>query len=415
MPPKATSFTVTDDKSYLWDQFSLIWGTLNFANMMDPDNNESSAHTAYHSVFDGNPFPAPMAQTGMPGPFDLMKGASMVLFQNIMAMHHKMGSGSFVDEAWLDNGQVVMGNSIITVNTGYIIVALSSVVNEFKGMPLEGIALNALEMQANFIIDSLINSDGSYANSYDFGSGAVSSPTDVAAQAAAIRGLFAAYDVTNDAKYLTAANEAYTYLIDNFYVGSEHAFKTEINNSSAVYTPFNVALLSGALRSASLSGGQSDAASIYTRFFLNVGNAMQLSEGGATGESGNDSDGDGIPFIPEQVDNLPPIFVSEATLAIVTDVNSDISALPSKFSLNQNYPNPFNPTTNISYTIPQNGLVTLKVYNALGAEVAVLINNNQAAGSYSVNFNAENYSSGIYFYKLTSSNFIETKKMLLLK
>ena len=111
MPPKPNSFTVTDDKSYLWDQFSLIWGTLNFTNMMDPDNNSSSAHTAYHSVFDGNPFPAPMSQTGMAGPYDLMKGASMVLFQNIMAMHYKMAAGSFVDMAWLDNGQIVMGNS----------------------------------------------------------------------------------------------------------------------------------------------------------------------------------------------------------------------------------------------------------------------------------------------------------------
>ena len=415
MPPKPNSFTVTDDKSYLWDQFSLIWGTLNFTNMMDPDNNSSSAHTAYHSVFDGNPFPAPMSQTGMPGPYDLMKGASMVLFQNIMAMHYKMAAGSFVDMAWLDNGQIVMDNSISTVNAGYIIVALSSVINEFQGMPLEGMALNALKMQADFIIDSLKNSNGSYANSYNFGGDLDTSPTDVASQSTAIRGLFAAYDATNDAKYLTAANEAYTYLIDNFYIGSKHAFKTEVDNSTAVYTPFNVALLSGALRSASLSGGQSDAALIYTRFFLNVGNAMQLSEGDATGEVGSDSDGDGIPFISEQADGLPPVFASEAILDVATGIEDKLIGAPETFSLSQNYPNPFNPSTTISFALPQQANVKLNVYNIIGEVVAELINANMTAGFHQINFDASNLSSGLYFYRISAGNFVDVKKMMLLK
>jgi len=415
MPPKPTQFSVTDDKSQLWDQFSLIWGTLNFTNMMNPDNNESSAHTAYHSVFDGDPFPPAMSQSGMPGPYDLMKGASMVIFQNIMAMHYKMSAGSFVDEAWLDNGAVVMGNSIGTVNAGYIIVALSLVINEFNGTPLETMAEDALKMQADFIINNLKKESGAYANSYDFAGGSADdSPTDLSSQAAAIRGLYAAYDATNDEKYLTAANEAYSFLIENFYMESKHAFKSEMNNTNAVYTPFNVALISGALRSASLSGNQSEAPVIYTRFFLNVGNSMQLSEGSATGEIGLDSDGDGIPFITEQADNLPPVFASEATLDMATGI-SDEFGTPNIYLLSQNYPNPFNPSTTIKYQIPENGFVKLIIYNAIGQAVKTLVNKNQTAGIYTLNVNASELSSGVYIYRIQAGTFTASRKMILLK
>jgi polygalacturonase len=96
--------------------------------------------------------------------------------------------------------------------------------------------------------------------------------------------------------------------------------------------------------------------------------------------------------------------------------------LPSKYSLSQNYPNPFNPSTKIKYTIPAAGtgythsmLTTLKVYDLLGNELAVLVNKEQLPESYEVEFNAAALSSGIYFYQLKSGNFISTKKMVLLK
>ena len=90
-----------------------------------------------------------------------------------------------------------------------------------------------------------------------------------------------------------------------------------------------------------------------------------------------------------------------------------------KFILLQNYPNPFNPVTNIRYSIPEGTgrdmTVQLKVYDVNGKEIETLVNENQIAGSYSVNFNAANYPSGVYFYKLETNNFSETKKMILLK
>jgi phosphosulfolactate phosphohydrolase-like enzyme len=95
---------------------------------------------------------------------------------------------------------------------------------------------------------------------------------------------------------------------------------------------------------------------------------------------------------------------------------------PIEFSLEQNYPNPFNPSTNIQYAISSlpdgkagRQFVTLKIYDVLGNEIATLVNEEKPAGSYEVKFEASNLSSGIYFYKLMSTNFIETKKMILLR
>ena len=89
--------------------------------------------------------------------------------------------------------------------------------------------------------------------------------------------------------------------------------------------------------------------------------------------------------------------------------------LPGNYSLHQNYPNPFNPSTTISYHLPINGQVTLKVYDVLGNTIAILVNEEKPAGNYSVNFNASHLASGIYFYKLQARSFVETKKMMLIK
>lgn len=97
----------------------------------------------------------------------------------------------------------------------------------------------------------------------------------------------------------------------------------------------------------------------------------------------------------------------------ITDVESD--PIPIKYALHQNFPNPFNPTTSISYQIPNQSRVTLKIYDLLGNQIVELINKDQSAGSYTVSFNASKISSGIYFYKLQTGNFISTKKMVLMK
>ena len=96
----------------------------------------------------------------------------------------------------------------------------------------------------------------------------------------------------------------------------------------------------------------------------------------------------------------------------IRQLSSDI---PEQFSLSQNYPNPFNPSTKISYELRVTNYVMLKVYDVLGNEVKTLVNEKQNAGTYEVSFDASNFSSGSYFYKLESNGYIETKKMLLIK
>jgi Secretion system C-terminal sorting domain len=90
-------------------------------------------------------------------------------------------------------------------------------------------------------------------------------------------------------------------------------------------------------------------------------------------------------------------------------------SLNNKFQLNQNFPNPFNPSTSINYILPNENFVELKVYDNLGGELVTLVNKNQSAGDYEVNFNAGDYSNGIYYYSLRFGNFTKTKKMVLLK
>lgn len=89
--------------------------------------------------------------------------------------------------------------------------------------------------------------------------------------------------------------------------------------------------------------------------------------------------------------------------------------IPKSYDLSQNYPNPFNPTTKISYTIPKTGLVILKVYDILGKEIATLVNEVKNTGSYIIEFNGSNLSSGTYFYRLQADDFVSIKKMMFIK
>ncbi len=105
---------------------------------------------------------------------------------------------------------------------------------------------------------------------------------------------------------------------------------------------------------------------------------------------------------------------SEVSVTI-TDVLSNDSETPKNFALEQSYPNPFNPSSIISYAVPKASYVTIEIFNALGEKVETLVSADKKAGIYQVQFNANNLPSGIYFYRMIAGNFIETKKMMLLK
>ncbi|MEX2603852.1 MAG: T9SS type A sorting domain-containing protein, partial [Gracilimonas sp.] len=95
--------------------------------------------------------------------------------------------------------------------------------------------------------------------------------------------------------------------------------------------------------------------------------------------------------------------------------NETPDELPLEFALKQNYPNPFNPTTNISYTIPKAANVTLEVFNMLGQKVMTLVDERQTPGVKQVSFNASNLASGVYLYRIQAGNFVQARRMTLIK
>ncbi len=124
-------------------------------------------------------------------------------------------------------------------------------------------------------------------------------------------------------------------------------------------------------------------------------------------------------IVKNRVDNLTYFAVrsnggiSKGTLLVgITPISSEI---PDKFELKQNYPNPFNPNTLIEFSIPKTGFVKLAIYDALGREVNSLLNSELVSGNYRINFNASDLASGTYYYKLISGEFVQTKKMLMIK
>jgi hypothetical protein len=101
--------------------------------------------------------------------------------------------------------------------------------------------------------------------------------------------------------------------------------------------------------------------------------------------------------------------------AATTSVEAAGNVVPAVYELSQNYPNPFNPSTTIRYAIPQRSHVTLSVFNALGQDVATLVNESQEAGFHDVKFEGTNLASGVYLYRIQAGSFIQTKKLLLLR
>ena len=126
-----------------------------------------------------------------------------------------------------------------------------------------------------------------------------------------------------------------------------------------------------------------------------------------------DMDGDEDLDIVTAASSGKLVWWENETVVGVSDEDNDL--VPQRFSLEQNYPNPFNPVTTISFSIPDESSVTLKIYDVLGNEIAALVNEEKLAGEYEVNFDGNEFTSGIYFYQLKAGLYSEIKKMTLLK
>jgi hypothetical protein len=100
----------------------------------------------------------------------------------------------------------------------------------------------------------------------------------------------------------------------------------------------------------------------------------------------------------------------------LVDISQELGSIPSDFKLHQNFPNPFNPTTKINFDLPKDGKVYLVIYDILGKEIMKTVNNEfKPAGRYTISFNGSNLASGVYFYRIVTGNFVQTKRMVLIK
>jgi photosystem II stability/assembly factor-like uncharacterized protein len=171
---------------------------------------------------------------------------------------------------------------------------------------------------------------------------------------------------------------------------------------TAAYVPgSNVIVLGGGTTAAGVVYTQNSATAPWVKNTLPASNPRvrfldfsSSSNGWGVGESGN---------------------IIKWTGGSIVSIQKIDNIIPQSYSLEQNYPNPFNPSTTINYSLPKNSKVTLKIYNSLGQEVRTLVDQIQTAGKYSVTFDASHIASGVYFYQFRTDNFVDVKKMVLIK
>ena len=116
-----------------------------------------------------------------------------------------------------------------------------------------------------------------------------------------------------------------------------------------------------------------------------------------------------------EIESNGTIFWTETIEEIPTDIGDDYNHHPRDFSLYQNYPNPFNPVTMINYQLPMTNDVELSIYNVLGQKVAILVNERQQAGNHQVEWEASGFASGVYYYRIHAGEFVDVKKMILIR
>lgn len=184
-----------------------------------------------------------------------------------------------------------------------------------------------------------------------------------------------------------------------------------INGTPTVSSSVSINSIVDAYGSMTLPGGSSyDALRIREEVSISGGTSVSYTFVAINGSQVN---------IPAVASNPPTsgVIAAQSTsynLALTTDVEQ-ISGLPQDFILRQNFPNPFNPSTNIEYSIPNQSYVELKVYDVLGNEVVTLVNEEKSAGVYRANFSGNGLASGLYIAKITSGNYTNSIKMILLK
>ncbi|PWK07427.1 hypothetical protein [Tumebacillus permanentifrigoris] len=331
---KAGSLKVTDARSLLSDQWSLLWPASEFYGTTDQRPSNPNLNPAFQGVFDGAPFAsAPAANLDdktdndvkATDPYSVNRDILLNVFSNLKAMHWNADKGSLVSE----NDGKAQGNTVDPFNVGYTMESLRIFQRAIDGLPVgyasgesakglgteEGkAALDMIKRQGDFLITNLIDSkDGLVANSYDLQAGkADSGVKTLQAQLGAIRGLTAAFLATEDSKYQQAARDLYLATDKAFYDKTNKLYKTKADGSEYKYTPWIAGGLSAMFRMGTdhlkNDQPQTGAAEVlnlknlterYTEFYDNVidgidlGHGMQASEMWDTGDVYKEGDDSG--------------------------------------------------------------------------------------------------------------------------
>ncbi|MCF6269352.1 MAG: T9SS type A sorting domain-containing protein [Melioribacteraceae bacterium] len=236
-----------------------------------------------------------------------------------------------------------------------------------------------------------------------------------------------------DNLYKSPLNNINWTLSNNGFPAYTRAVRTVVGHSNKIFAATNMGTYSSDNGSSSWTASNTGMGnSIVSSLVVNENNifaAIGSGDGGVMESTDNGSSwtfiNDGFPQYPYTVvlaANSTTIFAGgpggnsiwSRTLQ-VTEVEDENIGVPLKYSISQNYPNPFNPATTINYTLRESGIVKIKIYDILAKEIRTLVNKEQSSGSYQINFDASNLSSGVYLYELSVNDFHSIKKMNIIK
>ncbi len=292
-PPKPVEYEVVDPGSRLYDQASLLLGLSEFYHFSDPKI-EDNWDAVFGSPAEGALFPVEPHLTA--------QGLSGVILKNMVAMHFDPVRQTFVSE-W-KNGE--RGKEISSSDAGMALVALANTYNAFHDNDdIRQGARKMLERQAQFLSEYMQLPDGGFVSGYNLETSAHSeSPRTLSSQALAIRGLLAAYAVTEDQGYLASSLSALNFMNETLWSAASKMYRSAEGSDLSSYTPFDVASVLGALREVVLASGDNEALQKFKIFFVASmkTNGMQLAELEPTGEQmasvrdvmTPDFDGDGV-------------------------------------------------------------------------------------------------------------------------
>ena len=195
--------------------------------------------------------------------------------------------------------------------------------------------------------------------------------------------------------------------MNTFYDPALKVFRSEEGNVHIEYTPYNIALTAGALREASLIGNHADAAIVYTRFFKRVVNPMQLNEFGPTGETGNDSDADGVPFILNRP-GLPPVLASSATF----DIQTGIAGNKPKRSSLRVYPNPAHSVLHVESSLKNGNAAVIEIFDISGRRQYLNSGTELSRGNGEILISLNTLRPGIYMLKISNNEEIQSSSFV---